>query len=52
MENYIKLTPAYATNSYLKHFQVAQINFMLAIQEEPLMKRKFRRRNLASGKRA
>jgi hypothetical protein len=44
MENNIKLSNNFSVNSYLSHFQVAQINFNLAIQEEPLMKRRFRRR--------
>jgi hypothetical protein len=44
MENYIKLATSYNSNSYLSHFQVAQLNFNLVIQEEPLIKRRFRRR--------
>jgi hypothetical protein len=44
MENNIKLSTSFAANSYLTHFQVAQINFNLVVQEEPLIKRRFRRR--------
>jgi hypothetical protein len=45
MENNIKLTSSFGANSYLSHFQIAQLNFNLVIQEEPLIKRRFRRRN-------
>jgi hypothetical protein len=44
MENNIKLSTNFNANSYLTHFQVAQINFSLVIQEEPLIKRRFRRK--------
>jgi hypothetical protein len=44
MENNIKLNNDFSVNSYLTHFQVAQINFNLVIQEEPLIKRRFRRK--------
>jgi len=44
MENNIKLITNYYANSYLMHFQIAQRNFNLVIQEEPLIKRKFRRK--------
>lgn len=44
MENNIKLNANFSANSYLTHFQVAQSNFSLVIQEEPLIKRRFRRR--------
>jgi hypothetical protein len=39
MENNISLRPNPATISYLSHFQVAQINLNLFIQEERLLKR-------------
>jgi hypothetical protein len=45
MENNIKLTTGLNANSYLSHFQVAQLNFNLVIQEEPLIKRRFRRKH-------
>jgi hypothetical protein len=45
MENNIKLTSGFTSNSYLSHFQVAQLNFSLVIQEEPLIKRRFRRKH-------
>jgi hypothetical protein len=51
MENNIKLSGNFNFNSYLSHFQVAQINFNLVIQEEPLIKRRFRRK-YQLGKRA
>jgi hypothetical protein len=44
MENNIKLTNGFSGNSYLSHFQIAQLNFNLVIQEEPLIKRRFRRK--------
>lgn len=46
MENNIKLGSNYHVNSYLKHFQVAQVNFNLVVQEEPRFRQKFRRRYL------
>lgn len=39
MENHIKLTSGFSANSYLRHFQVAQMNFYLFIQEEKTIKR-------------
>ena len=34
MENHIKLTSGLHSNSYLRQFQVAQLNFYLFLQEE------------------
>jgi hypothetical protein len=34
MENHIKLTSGFHTNSYLRQFQVAQLNFYLFLEEE------------------
>ena len=42
MENHIKLTPGFNANSYLRHFQVAQLNFYLFIQEEKMNKKRFK----------
>jgi hypothetical protein len=44
MENNIKLNGNFTTNSYLKLFQIAQLNFNLVVEEEPRIKRRFRRR--------
>jgi hypothetical protein len=48
MENNIKLTADWNNNAYLRHFQIAQFNFNLVIQEEPRIRRKFRRKNLSN----
>ncbi len=45
MENHIKLTSGFHTNSYLRQFQVAQLNFYLFLQEEKMNKRKYRLKN-------
>jgi hypothetical protein len=42
MENHIKLTSGYHSNSYIRQFQVAQLNFYLFDQEEKKSRRKFR----------
>lgn len=42
MENHIKLTSGLHTNSYLRQFQVAQLNFYLFLQEEKSNKKKYR----------
>ena len=42
MENHIMLTPGFPSNSYLRQFQVAQLNFYLFLQEEKLTKMKHR----------
>ena len=42
MENHIKLTSGFSTNSYIRQFQVAQINFYLFNQEEKLSKKRFK----------
>ena len=41
MENHIQLTSGIKANSYLRHFQVAQLNFYLFIQEEKLNKKRY-----------
>ncbi|HEY0656714.1 MAG TPA: hypothetical protein VGD65_26450 [Chryseosolibacter sp.] len=46
MENHISLRPHPSTLSYLRHFQVAQRNLNLFIQEQRLSKRKRRNRNM------
>jgi hypothetical protein len=43
MENHIKLTPGNNGNSYLRHFQVAQLNLYLFMQEEELNRKRFKR---------
>lgn len=48
MENHIKLTSGFHTNSYLRQFQVAQLNFYLFLQEEKMGKRKYRLKNSAA----
>jgi len=48
MENHIKLTSGLSANSYLKHFQEAQRNFYLFIQEEKMTKKRFKPRYQAS----
>ncbi|HEY0744165.1 MAG TPA: hypothetical protein VGD40_22015 [Chryseosolibacter sp.] len=47
MENHITLRPHPSTLSYLKHFQVAQRNLNLFIQEQRLSKRKRKTRNIS-----
>lgn len=42
MENHIKLTSGINSNSYIRHFQVAQLNFYLFNQEEKTNKKRFR----------
>ena len=42
MENHIKLTSGYHSNSYIRQFQVAQLNFYLFDQEEKRSRRRFR----------
>lgn len=44
MENHIKLTSGLHSNSYLRQFQVAQLNFYLFLQEEKLNKKRQRAR--------
>jgi len=44
MENHIKLTSGLNSNSYIRQFQVAQLNFYLFNQEEKMTKKKFRLR--------
>jgi len=46
MENNISLRPNPATISYLRHFQVAQLNLNLFIRDERLLKRKRKIKNL------
>lgn len=42
MENNIKLTSGINSNSYIHHFQVAQLNFFLFDQEEKMNRKRFR----------
>lgn len=42
MENHIKLTSGFNANSYLRQFQVAQLNFYLFIQEEKMNKKRYK----------
>lgn len=42
MENHIKLTAGFTSNSYIRQFQVAQMNFYLFMQEEKVSKRRYR----------
>ncbi|MBT1703830.1 hypothetical protein [Chryseosolibacter indicus] len=44
MENNIKLSNSIYTNSYLALFQIALSNFSLAVQENPDIKKRFRRK--------
>lgn len=42
MENHIQLTSGLSTNSYLRQFQIARLNFYLFIQEEKRSKQRAR----------
>jgi hypothetical protein len=42
MENHIKLTAGFNANSYIRQFQVAQLNFYLFVQEEKMSKKRYR----------
>jgi len=42
MENHIKLTTGFNSNSYIRQFQVAQLNFYLFNQEEKMSKKRYR----------
>lgn len=42
MENHIKLTTGFSSNSYIRQFQVAQLNFYLFNQEEKRSKKRYR----------
>jgi hypothetical protein len=46
MENNIKLASSINSNSYIRHFQIAQLNFYLFDQEEKLNKKRLRSKNL------
>ncbi|MEX1238807.1 MAG: hypothetical protein WEB30_03790 [Cyclobacteriaceae bacterium] len=48
MENNIKLTSTLNSNSYIRAFQVAQLNFYLFSQEEKMSKKRFRMKNPVS----
>ncbi len=48
MENHIKLTSGITSNSYISHFQVAQMNLYLFMQEEKMNKRRYRMRHPVS----
>ena len=43
MENHIKLISGFNSNSYIRHFQVAQLNFYLFNQEEKMNKKRYRK---------
>ncbi len=45
MENHIKLSSGLTANSYIRQFQVAQMNFYLVDQEEKKNKRRLRLRH-------
>ena len=45
MENHIKLTSGFSSNSYIRQFQVAQLNFYLFSQEEKTSKKRYRVKN-------
>ena len=47
MENHIQLAQGFSSNSYIRQFQVAQLNFYLFNQEEKMSKKRFRMRNSA-----
>ena len=48
MENHIKLTSGFNSNSYIRQFQVAQLNFYLFSQDEKMNRKRDRmkKRNL------
>jgi hypothetical protein len=47
MQNHISLRPNPAVTSYLEHFQVAQVNLNLFLQEEkPQKRRKILKRHM------
>lgn len=48
MENHIKLTSGFNSNSYIRQFQVAQLNFYLFDQEEKMNRRRHRLRTPAA----
>jgi len=48
MENHIKLISGFNSNSYLRQFQVAQLNFYLFDQEEKMNKKKYKPKYPAS----
>jgi len=48
MENHIQLSSGVNSNSYIRQFQVAQMNFHLVNQEEKIYKKKFRWRSFRS----
>lgn len=45
MENNIKLGSGFNSNSYIRQFQIAQLNFYLFDQEEKLNKKRLRPKN-------
>ena len=45
MENNIKLASGFNSNSYIRQFQIAQLNFYLFDQEEKLKKKRVKPRN-------
>lgn len=48
MENHIKLVSSFNSNSYIRQFQVAQLNFYLFDREEKMSKKRYRK--IAAGK--
>ena len=47
MENHIKLVTSLNSNSYIRQFQVAQLNFHLFSEEEKMNKKRYRWKNAA-----
>ena len=47
MENHIQLNPGFNSNSYIRQFQVAQLNFYLFSQEEKLTRKRYRLKHIA-----
>ena len=45
MENHIKLVSGFNSNSYIRLFQVAQLNFYLFSEEEKMNKKRYRLKN-------
>ena len=42
MQNHISLRPNPVVTSYLKHFQIAQVNLSLFLKEQPQLKKRIR----------
>ncbi|MGC1240414.1 MAG: hypothetical protein WA874_02440 [Chryseosolibacter sp.] len=48
MENHIKLISGFNSNSYIRQFQVAQLNLYLFSEEEKLNKKRYRLKHASS----